>query len=96
MAPMTLARVVTFDGVGEDRIAQMREAMSGDRPEGLPASEIMLLYDAGASQATAVVFFESEEDYAAGDAVLSAMPTSETPGRRTSVTKYDVVVRRTS
>jgi hypothetical protein len=40
-----------------------------------------------------VVFFESEADYATGHAILDAMPASDTPGRRASVTKYDVVSR---
>jgi hypothetical protein len=39
------------------------------------------------------VFFDNEDDYHRGDEVLSAMPADETPGRRTSVTKYDVAVR---
>ena len=89
-----LARVVTFEGVGADRIAEMRSRMEGAPPQGLPASELILLYDAAESKATAIVFFASEEDYAAGDAVLSAMPTGDTPGRRTSVAKYEVAVRR--
>jgi hypothetical protein len=93
---MTLARVVTFEDVGADRIAEMRTRMEGDRPEGLPATEIMLLYDEAESKATAIVFFDNEEDYAAGDRVLSAMPTGDTPGRRTSVQKLELVVRRTA
>ena len=93
---MSLARVVTFEGVGADRIAEMREGMQGDPPEGLPASEIVLLYDESASKATAIVFFDDDESYAAGDKVLDAMPTGDTTGRRTSVTKYEVAVRRST
>jgi hypothetical protein len=43
----------------------------------------------------ALVFFENEEDYTQGDATLNAMPTGDTPGQRTSVTKYNVAVRMT-
>ena len=55
-----------------------------------------MLHDPGTDAALAVLFFESEDDYATGDAALSAMPAGDTPGRRTSVTKYEVVARMTS
>lgn len=93
---MPLARVVTFDGVDSDRMAQMRSEMEGsERPEGVPASEIIVLHDPDAQKSLVVVFFESEADYQTGDAALSAMPASDTPGQRTSVTKYDVAYRMT-
>jgi len=92
---MALARVVTFENVDRDRIAEVRGRIEGgEPPEGLPATELLLLHDEDASKAIAIVFFESEEDYAKGDAVLGGMPTEETPGRRTSVGKYEVAVRR--
>ena len=75
-------------------MAQMRQEMEGsDRPEEIPATEVVILHDAEASKSLAIVFFDNEEDYAKGDAALSAMPAAETPGQRTSVTKYDVAVR---
>jgi hypothetical protein len=40
-----------------------------------------------------VLLFESDDDYRRGDETLSAMPTEDTPGQRTSVTKYDVAIR---
>ena len=67
----------------------------GERPADLPASEVVVLHEPEAEKALVLVFFESEDDYRRGDEVLSAMPTSDTPGRRTSVTKYDVAVRAT-
>ena len=91
---MALARVVTFDGVDKDRIAEMKREMEGsERPEGVPASEIIILHDPEADKSVAIVFFENEDDYKAGDAALDAMPTGDTPGTRTSVTKYDVAIR---
>jgi hypothetical protein len=88
---------VEFDGVSSDRIAQMKsEIDSGERPEGLPATEMILLHDAENEKALAVIFFENDEDYRQGDEVLSAMPADEVPGRRASVTKYDVAVRATA
>ena len=91
---MALARVVTFDGVDKDRIAEMkREMEGGERPEGLPASEVIILHDPEADKSVAIVFFENEDDYKVGDAALDSMPTGDTPGTRTSVTKYDVAIR---
>jgi hypothetical protein len=91
---MALARVVTFDGVDENRIAEMKREMEGsERPEGVPASEIIILHDPDASKSVAIVFFENEDDYKVGDATLNAMPTDDTPGSRTSVTTYDVAIR---
>jgi hypothetical protein len=43
-----------------------------------------------------VLFFDNEADYDRADATLSAMPTDETPGRRSSVGKYEVAVRATA
>jgi hypothetical protein len=94
---MALARVVTFEGVGSDRIERLRqEVSSGEQPEGLNATEMIVLHDADAEKSIAIVFFDSEADYVQGDAVLEAMPAPETPGRRTSVSKYDVAIRMTA
>ena len=93
---MALARVVTFDGVSKDRMDEMdREMREGQPPEGFPASEMIALHNPDAEQSLVIVFFESEDDYARGDEILSAMPAGDTPGRRTSVTKYDVAIRMT-
>jgi hypothetical protein len=93
---MALARVVTFEGVDDDRIAELRRNIEeGERPPELPATELMILHDAESQKAVAIVFFDNEEDYRRGDAVLDAMPTDDTPGRRASVQKYDVAVRAT-
>jgi hypothetical protein len=91
---MALARVVGFDGVDSERIAQMRQEMEGgERPDDIPATEVIVLHDPDTSKSLAIVFFENEEDYAKGDAALNAMPASDTPGQRTSVAKYDVAIR---
>ncbi len=52
-----------------------------------------MLHDPDASKSVAIVFFENEADYKVGDAALDAMPAGDTPGSRTSVTKYDVAIR---
>ena len=93
---MALARVVTFDGVSKQRIDEMkREMEGGERPDDVPAKEILVLHDPEAEKSIAILFFESEDDYRRGDAALDAMPAADTPGQRTSVTKYDVAVRMT-
>ena len=91
---MAIARVVTFDGVDSDRIQQMKQEMdSGERPDDIPASEIIVLHDADSSKSIAIVFFDNEDDYKRGDEALNAMPATDTPGQRTSVAKYDVAIR---
>jgi hypothetical protein len=94
---MALARVVEFEGVTTERIAELRrEIESEPRPDEIPATEIMVLHDAAAGKSLAIVFFDSEDDYQRGDEALNAMPAGDTPGRRLSVSKYDVAIRRTS
>jgi hypothetical protein len=93
---MPLARVVTFDGVSSDRMAEMQSEMEGsERPENIPATEMIVLHDPDAEKSLVVVFFDNEDDYRMGDAALSAMPAGDTPGQRTSVTKYQVAFRMT-
>ena len=93
---MALARVVSFEGVSKDRLEEMNQEMrEGEPPEGLSASEVVVLYDAAAEKSLVILFFETEDDYKRGDEVLNAMSADETPGRRTAVTKYDVAVRMT-
>ena len=91
---MALARVVSFEGVTQERIEELkREMAEGERPEGLPASELIVLHDPESEKSLAIVFFDTEDDYKQGDETLNAMPAGDTPGRRTSVTKYDVAHR---
>lgn len=93
---MALARVVSFDGVGLERMAEMqREMGAGGRPEDIPATEILVLHDPDSEKALVVLFFESEDDYCRGHETLDAMPAEETPGRRTSVAKFEVAFRMT-
>ena len=92
---MPLARVVAFDGVSSDRMAEMQREMQedGDRPEDVPATEIVVLHDPEAEKSLVILFFETDEDYQRGDEALNAMPAGDTPGQRTSVTKYQVAAR---
>ncbi len=94
---MALARVVTFDGVSKDRMQELKnEIEGGDPPEGMPPAEILVMHDGDAEKSLVVILFDNEDDYRKGDEILSSMPTGDTPGQRTSVTKYDVAVRMKS
>jgi len=85
---MALARVVSFEGVNKERMDQLRsEIEGGQRPEEIPATEILILHDPEAETSLAILFFDNDDDYKRGDDALNAMPTDDTPGRRTSVTK---------
>jgi hypothetical protein len=94
---MALARVVTFDGVSKDRMQEMQKDMeSGNPPEGFPSSELIVLHDPDAEKSLVVVIFDNEDDYKKGDEILSGMPAGDTPGQRTSVSKYDLAMRMKS
>jgi hypothetical protein len=94
---MALARVVTFEGVDRSRIEQLRQQVEGgEQPEGLNSTELIVLHDPETNASLTIVFFDNEEDYASGNAVLDAMPREDTPGERTSVKKYDVAIRMTT
>ena len=94
---MAIARVVSFEGVGADRMEELRREISeGGPPDEIPAQEIIVMHDAAGEKSLVVLIFENEDDYRRGDEALNAMPAAETPGRRTSVARYDVIARRTA
>lgn len=93
------ARVARWEGADaatlESSAAGIRaQAESeGGPPEGLPAKEFFLLHDTAAGKALAVTLFETEEDYAQGDATLNTMsPPGDGMGERVSVEKFELVV----
>jgi hypothetical protein len=94
VAAMALARVVSFDGVTDQRVEQLRQRIASEpQPENIPASEMLLLHDPAAGSALAILIFESEDDYRTADHTLNAMPADETPGSRASVGKYQIALR---
>ena len=94
---MAIARVVTFDGVSKDRMDEMdREMQDGQPPEGFPSAELIVLHDPEAEKSLVIIIFETEDDYRRGDEILNAMPAGDTPGQRTSVSRYDVATRMKS
>jgi len=93
---MTIARVVSFDGVTSERMAEMQREMEGsERPDEVPAKEMIVLHDPDTEKSLVLLFFETDEDYRRGDEALDAMPATDTPGQRTSVSKYQVAFRLT-
>jgi hypothetical protein len=94
---MPLARVVSFEGVSTGRVEEIKRAMQDEEgPEDIRATEVIMLHDPDAESSLVILFFDSEDDYRQADETLSAMPADDTPGRRTSVAKYDVAVRMTA
>ena len=93
---MAFARVVSFEGVDKARMDEMNsEIEGGDQPEGFPPSELIVLHD-GEDKSLVLVIFDNEDDYQKGHEILDAMPSENTPGRRTSLQKYDVELRMKS
>jgi hypothetical protein len=94
---MAFARVVSFEGVDGDRVAQVASEVENDpQPDDIPATEILMLHDPGAKRALVIMFFETEDDYRRGDATLDAMEPGDTPGQRASVDRFEVAFRRTA
>jgi len=91
---MAVARVVTFEGVSRERLDELdRRMQEGEPPPGMPPAEILVLHDGDAEKSVVVVIFDSEDDYRKGDEILSSMDAGDTPGQRTSVSKFDVAMR---
>ena len=91
---MPLARVVSFEGVNSERMAEMQSQMQADGPpDDVPAKGILVLHDPDAEKSIVILFFENDDDYRRGDAALDAMPAGDTPGQRTSVARYEVAYR---
>jgi hypothetical protein len=93
---MAYARIATFEGADrsgvDELVGQIRD---GDPPEGLPATEVTVLFD-GASKVQVITLFDSEEDYRRGDEVLSGLNPAVGGGKRTSLEKYEVALRRST
>jgi hypothetical protein len=96
-ASMAVARVVTFEGVDPERVEALRARIEEEgRPEGIPASEILVLHDPEGRRSISILFFQNDADYAVGDETLNAVPADTTPGTRSSVGKYHVTMRMTA
>ena len=87
---MALARVVSFDGVNSDRMAALKsEIEGGEQPEGMNATEMLLLHDPSADQALAIVFFAERPTKKAAASLADADHSPD----RAVVAGRDVYVR---
>ena len=94
---MSLVRAVAFEGVAADRMAELAQQVeNGERPADVPITELLVLHDQDSGRALVLQFFANEADYERGAEVFSAMPATDTPGRRTSVDRFTVVARATA
>jgi hypothetical protein len=92
------ARVARWEGAEaetlEQSAAEIRKQSGEGPPPGVPAKQFLLLHDAAAGKAVAVMLFETEEDYRQGDETLNSMsPPGGGMGRRVSVEKFEVAVQ---
>jgi hypothetical protein len=91
---MAIARVVTFEDVDAGRMSDLQQRMEeGDRPEGMPPVEVIVLHDTDSGRALVMQLFANDDDYRRGEEVFAAMPAGDTPGRRASVGRYAVAAR---
>jgi hypothetical protein len=92
------ARVARWEGAEakalEDSAAQIRSQSASGPPPGVPAKHFLLLHDAAAGKAVAIMLFETEADYDEGNATLDSMsPPGGGMGERVSVEKLEVAVQ---
>jgi hypothetical protein len=91
---MAYARVASFENVPPEALQEItKEIREGERPENLPATEILVLADREGGKLQAITFYDSEDDYRQGDETLKAMSPPGSMGGAT-VAKYEVAVRR--
>ncbi len=93
------ARVATFEGGDSSRVEETVAQMSeGGRPEGVPATGYLFLFDRGSGKSLGIALFETEDDLKTGSAALDAMspPVAGAIGRRVSVETYEVPFHMTT
>jgi hypothetical protein len=90
------ARIATFESDPskiDDAINLVRsEVESGDTPEGLEGSKMLMLVNRETGKGLGVTLFESEEAMRRGDEALNAMNPGASE-RRTSVEFFEVPVQ---
>jgi hypothetical protein len=89
------ARVATWEGASGDQLRatakELNERAGEGPPEGVPSTGFTLLIDPENGRAIGIGMFETEDDYAKGDATLNEMsPPGEGFGKRVSVEKWEV------
>ncbi len=93
------ARIATFESDPssvDDAIETVRaEVESGNTPEGLEGTKMLMLVNRETGKGLGVTLFESEEAMRRGDEALNAMNPGQTE-RRTSVEFFEVPVQTVS
>jgi hypothetical protein len=88
------ARIATFEiedpGKLDQEIEEMREQSASGPPEGIPATEFLLLVDRGGKKVMGITLFDTEEDLRKGSETLEQMNPGAGMGRRTSVETFEV------
>ena len=91
---MAYARVASFENVPQEALEEITSQIrDGERPENLPAKEVIVLADREGGKMQAITFFDSEDDYRQGDQTLRAMSPPGAMGAAV-IAKYEVAVRR--
>ncbi|MFN8160236.1 MAG: hypothetical protein U0R52_04215 [Solirubrobacterales bacterium] len=85
------ARVVRFTDVDPEHLAERTPGPGEAPPVDIPATAIQILHDPDQRTAVVIQLFESAEDMAAAEAPLDAMDPGDTPGRRASIDRCEVV-----
>lgn len=90
------ARVVRFTDVTPERIEELvaRVDERGGPPEGVEATGMELMVDAGQGTALFVGYFENEDKLRAASAIFDQMDPSDTPGTRSSVDLCEIKLQR--
>ena len=68
----------------------------GGQPEGMNASEFLVLFDPDTGKSVSIVLFDTVEDYESGNAILDGVNRDDAPGGRTSVERFEVPIRITA
>ena len=93
---MAFARVATFEGVTTEHLDALRQRIAEQgQPEGMNATDFIVLHDPDANRTVSIVLFDTAEDYEQGNAILGGVPRDDAPGQRTSVDRYEVAIRMT-
>jgi len=92
------ARVATFsvdDPAKIDAEIDTTKRYTSDSrlPEGIPASEFLMLVDRRGRKVVEVLLFESEDDLREGDATMDGYAPGEGSMHRVSVERFEVPVR---
>jgi hypothetical protein len=87
-------RVVRFTEVDPERVQELVSRMdeSSGPPEGIKATGLQMVIDPDQRTAVVVQLFDSESDMHDSEAAFDGMDPSDTPGKRASVDRGEVMM----